>query len=221
MAGSDAHAASKAIAQPIKEALRRMAVQRMAGRGVSLGATSILDSMRMGPHSLLPGDEAMKGMHLHRGAVRRAWHFARPYRGIIIFFLVTILVSALLELIPPFAFRSILDDAIPDRDRSLITVLAIVVVGSAVGDAGLAIVQRWCSARIGEGLIYDLRVALFGKVQRMPVAFFTRTQTGALTSRLNNDVVGAQNAVTSTLGSVVSNVVVLATTVAAMLALEG
>ena len=84
----------------------------------------------------------------------------------------------------------------------------------------LAIVQRWCSARIGEGLIYDLRVALFAKVQRMPIAFFTRTQTGALSSRLNNDVVGAQSAVTSTLGSVVSNVVVLVTTLSAMLSLE-
>ncbi|HSB86446.1 MAG TPA: ABC transporter ATP-binding protein, partial [Ilumatobacteraceae bacterium] len=177
--------------------------------------------MRMSPHSLLPGDEkAVKGMHLQRNAVRRAWHFARPYRGTIFLFLFTILVSALLELVPPFAFKSILDTAIPKSDRKLITVLAIVVVGSAVGDAALAIVQRWCSARIGEGLIYDLRVALFGKVQRMPVAFFTRTQTGALTSRLNNDVVGAQNAVTSTLGSVVSNVVVLATTVAAMITLE-
>ena len=80
--------------------------------------------------------------------------------------------------------------------------------------------QRWCSARIGEGLIYDLRRALFAKVQRMPVAFFTRTPTGALTSRLNNDVVGAQTAVTSTLGSVVSNVVVLVTSLVAMLALE-
>ena len=80
--------------------------------------------------------------------------------------------------------------------------------------------QRWCSARIGEGLIYDLRVALFDKVQRMPIAFFTRTQTGALISRLNNDVIGAQNAVTSTLGSVVSNVVVLVTTLIAMLCLE-
>ena len=91
---------------------------------------------------------------------------------------------------------------------------------AALGDAGLAVVQRWCSARVGEGLIYDLRRALFAKVQRMPVAFFTRTQTGALTSRLNNDVIGAQTAVTSTLGSVVSNVVVLGTTLAAMLALE-
>ena len=80
--------------------------------------------------------------------------------------------------------------------------------------------QRWCSARVGEGLIYDLRRALFAKVQRMPIAFFTRSPTGALISRLNNDVIGAQTAVTSTLGSVVSNVVVLVTTLAAMLALE-
>ena len=170
---------------------------------------------------LLPGDkDAVKGAHLQRSAVRRAWGFARPYRTIITVFLVTILVSAVLELVPPFAFRSIIDDAIPQKDRSMINVLAAVVVGSAIADAMLAIVQRWCSARIGEGLIYDLRVALFSKVQRMPVAFFTRTQTGALSSRLNNDVVGAQNAVTSTLGSVVSNVVVLATTLAAMFVLE-
>ena len=91
---------------------------------------------------------------------------------------------------------------------------------AAVGDATLAIVQRWCSARVGEGLIFDLRRALFAKVQRMPIAFFTRTPTGALISRLNTDVVGAQTAVTSTLGSVVSNVVVLVTTLIAMLALE-
>ena len=91
---------------------------------------------------------------------------------------------------------------------------------AALGDAALAVVQRWCSARVGEGLIYDLRRALFAKVQRMPIAFFTRTPTGALISRLNNDVIGAQTAVTSTLGSVVSNVVVLVTTLAAMLALE-
>jgi ATP-binding cassette subfamily B protein len=126
----------------------------------------------------------------------------------------------LLALAPPLLFRAILDTAIPNEDRSLITTLAVVVVFAAIGDAGLAIVQRWLSSRIGEGLIYDLRVALFDKVQQMPVAFFTRTQTGALTSRLNNDVVGAQNAVTSTLGSVVSNVVVLVTTLVAMIALE-
>jgi ATP-binding cassette subfamily B protein len=153
-------------------------------------------------------------------SVRRAWGFAQPYRGTIVIFLLAILAAALIGLVPPFAFRAILDTAIPDANRGLIAVLAGLVVSAALLDAVLAIVQRWCSARIGEGLIYDLRVALFAKVQRMPVAFFTRTQTGALTSRLNNDVVGAQTAVTSTLGSVVSNVVVLITTLAAMAALE-
>jgi len=98
--------------------------------------------------------------------------------------------------------------------------LAAFLVIAALGDAVLAILQRWYSSRIGEGLIYDLRVALFDKVQQMPIAFFTRTQTGSLISRLNNDVVGAQTAVTSTLGSVVSNVVVLVTTLTAMLILE-
>lgn len=170
---------------------------------------------------MMPGDrDAVKGKRLERRSLRRAWSFARPYRRRIVLFLSSILTAALIELVPPFAFRRILDDAIPAGDRSLITALAALVVASAVIDAGLAIVQRWCSSSIGEGLIYDLRVALFAKVQRMPVAFFTRTQTGALTSRLNNDVIGAQNAVTSTLGSAVSNVVVLAVTLAAMASLE-
>ena len=170
---------------------------------------------------MMPGDsDAVRGKKLQRQSLRRAWHFARPYRRTIALFLSAIILAALVELVAPFAFRRILDDAIPNGNRGLITVLAIVVVVAALVDAGLAIVQRWCSAHIGEGLIYDLRVALFAKVQRMPIAFFTRTQTGALTSRLNNDVVGAQTAVTSTLGSVVSNVVVLITTLAAMAVLE-
>jgi ATP-binding cassette subfamily B protein len=169
----------------------------------------------------MPGDaDAVKGVRLQGNSLRRAWRFANPYRSMIVLFLVTIVAAALIELVAPFAFRRILDHSIPQHDRHGITVLASVVVVAALIDAGFAIVQRYCSARIGEGLIYDLRVALFSKVQRMPVAFFTRTQTGALTSRLNNDVVGAQTAVTSTLGSVVSNIVVLITTLAAMAALE-
>lgn len=175
----------------------------------------------MGPHSLIPGDaDAVRGRHLQAGTLRRAAEFARPYRLRIAGFLTAILVAALVALVPPLAFRAILDDAIPDGNRSAITLLAGVVVGAAIADALLAVVQRWYSSAIGEGLIFDLRVALFDKVQRLPVAFFTRTQTGSLVSRLNNDVVGAQNAVTSTLGSVVSNVVVLVTTLAAMIALE-
>ncbi len=121
---------------------------------------------------------------------------------------------------PAARHRAILDTAIPDGNRQLIIWLAAAAVGAALGDAGLQIVQRWCSARVGEGLIADLRRALFAKVQRLPIAFFTRTPTGAITSRLNNDVIGAQTAVTSTLGSVVSNVIVLITSLGAMLALE-
>jgi ATP-binding cassette subfamily B protein len=180
-----------------------------------------LNRVRMGPHSFLPGDaSAVQGSRLKRDSLRRVWLFAGPYRTEILTFLTAIVVSAVLALAPPLLFRAILDHAIPDANRGLITTLAIVVVFAAIGDAGLAIVQRWLSSRIGEGLIYDLRVALFDKVEQMPIAFFTRTQTGSLTSRLNNDVVGAQNAVTSTLGSVVSNVVVLITTLGAMIALE-
>lgn len=175
----------------------------------------------MNPHMMLPGDaSAVAGAKLGRQSLARVWRFARPYRWSIAGFLGAILVSALLALAPPLLFRAILDTAIPDNDKGLITVLAGVLVVAALGDALLAIVQRWYSSRIGEGLIYDLRVALFDKVQRMPIAFFTRTQTGSLISRLNNDVVGAQTAVTTTLGSVVSNVVVLTTTLVAMVALE-
>jgi len=182
---------------------------------------SNLPSMRMGPHMMMPGDaSAVKGRRLERAALRRVGRFARPYRWSIAGFLLSILLAALIALVPPFVFRAIIDDAIPSGSRSRIWFLASLAIGAAVFDAVMAILQRWFSARIGEGLIYDLRVALFDKVQRMPVAFFTRTQTGSLISRLNNDVVGAQTAVTSTLGSVVSNVVVLVTTLSAMIALE-
>ena len=175
----------------------------------------------MGPHMMMPGDaSAVKGRKLDRSTIRRVWDFARPYKASIAGFLLSILVAAAVALVAPFAFRAIIDDAIPAGDRGRIWTLASFAVGAAVIDAAMAITQRWFSARVGEGLIYDLRVALFDKVQRMPVAFFTRTQTGSLISRLNNDVVGAQSAVTSTLGSVVSNVVVLVMTLAAMLTLE-
>ncbi len=175
----------------------------------------------MPPHSMMPGDkDAVKGVELQDGTLRRVWTFARPYRGTIIVFLLAILGAALLALVPVFVIRAIIDTAIPADDKGQIAVLASLAVAAAVGDAALAIVQRWASARVGEGLIYDLRGALFAKIQRMPIAFFTRTPTGSITSRLNNDVIGAQTAVTSTLGSVVSNVIVLATTLAAMFALE-
>lgn len=170
---------------------------------------------------MMPRDsDAVKDAHLARDTLRRVWRFARPYRATIAGFLAAILAAALLALVPPLVVKQILDVAIPDSDRGAIWTLAGLAVAAAMADAVLQIVQRWCSARVGEGLISDLRSALFAKVQRLPLAFFTRTPTGTITSRLNNDVVGAQSAVTSTLGSVVSNVIVLITTLIAMLALE-
>jgi ATP-binding cassette subfamily B protein len=179
--------------------------------------------MRMPPHALIPGDEsAVAGARLGRNQVRRIWALARPYRSMLAGFLGTIVVAALLGLVPPLLIRAIVDDALDpaDPDRTLVTLLALAMVGVAFLDAGLSVLERWTSSRIGEGLIFDLRVRLFDHVQRMPIAFFTRTQTGALVSRMNNDVIGAQRALTGTLGSVVSNAITLLTTLIAMLVLE-
>ena len=160
------------------------------------------------------------GARVQKGLIRRVWRFARAYRPMLAGFLATIVVAALLDLVPPLLFRRIIDDAIPEEDRTAVAVLAGLMIVAAVVEAVLSLGERLWSSKIGEGLIYDLRVALFDHVQRMPIAFFTRTQTGALISRMNNDVIGAQRAVTGTLGSVVSNVIVLVTTLVAMLFLE-
>jgi ATP-binding cassette subfamily B protein len=163
---------------------------------------------------------AVEGVTFSRATARRIWTFARPYRRTLAVYLAAILAAAVLGLAPPLVVRRIIDSAIPREDRSMITILALIAVLAAIGDAALNVVQRWCGAHIGEGLIFDLRTALFRKVQRMPIAFFTRTPTGAVTARLSSDVVGAQTAVTNTLGSVVSNVVGLSTALIAMLVLE-
>ncbi len=177
--------------------------------------------MAYGMHGMWPRDtSAVRGRSVDRHVLRRAWTFARPYRRTIALFLTAIVVAALLALVPPLVFRAILDHAIPQRDQRLLAVLAAVAACAALAGAGLSLLQSWCSSRVGEGLIYELRLALFDKVQQMPVAFFTRTQTGALISRLNNDVIGAQSALTGTLGSVVSNSVTLVTTLTAMVVLE-
>jgi ATP-binding cassette subfamily B protein len=152
---------------------------------------------------------AVAGARISRAVLRRVWRFATPYRRLIGWFLAIIVASSLISLVPPLLFREILDHAIPRGDRGLLNLLAGCIVAAALADAGLALGERYLSSRIGEGVIFDLRVSLFDHVQRMPMAFFTRAQTGALTSRLNNDVMGAQRAVTGTLGSVVSNVVTL------------
>jgi ATP-binding cassette, subfamily B, bacterial len=179
--------------------------------------------MAMQMHQTLVGfrrDPEVKRHKLERALIRRVLRMARPYRGLLIGFLISVIATAGVAVLPPLLFRALLDDAVPEKNTELVLVLALGAVGLAVASAALGLVQRWYSAKIGEGLIYDLRVQLFDHVQRLPLSFFTRTQTGALMSRLNNDVIGAQQAVTGTLGTVVSNVITLVITLAVMLGLE-
>ena len=172
-------------------------------------------------HGAMGHDPAgVEGRHIAPGTVRRAAALAQPYRAMLAGFMTAQLLGALAFLVPPILFGRIIDEAIPTEDRRLLNVLAAIIVAAAFLEAGLSFIERWWSARIGEGLIFDLRVSLYDHVQRMPVAFFTHVQTGSLISRMNNDVIGAQRAFTGTLSSVVSNTIVLATTLVAMLALE-
>lgn len=178
-----------------------------------------------GRGGLLGADPTQLGdARFDRKILRRVLRFARPYRWLLTGFVGVLAMQALVDIVPPLLFRQTIDTAIPEAQSSdnltPLHVLGALAVGAAIGGAGLALTERWLSSRIGEGVIYDLRVAVFDHVQQMPLAFFTRTQTGALTSRLNNDVVGAQRALTGTLGSIVSNVITLVTVLVAMLVLE-
>jgi ATP-binding cassette subfamily B protein len=164
--------------------------------------------------------KAVKGKKVERELVRRVLGLARPYRAQLIGFVVTVVLAAIISAVPPLILRALIDTAIPEKDRQLVGVLAFGAVFLALLNAALTLVQRYYSARIGEGLIFDMRTALFDHVQHQPLSFFTRTQTGSLMSRMNNDVIGAQQAVTNTLGTVFSNIVSVVVTIAFMLALE-
>jgi len=171
-------------------------------------------------HSMSADRSGVVGRRLNRDTRRRVFSFAAPYRRSIVGFVATIVASTFIGLLPPLLILKIFDVAIADRNNAYLNILFVIMVVAAVAEASLSLVERWLSARIGEGLIYDLRVKLFDHVQRMPLGFFTRTQTGTLISRLNNDVIGAQRAFTGTLGTVVGNVITLGGTLIAMLLLE-
>jgi len=157
------------------------------------------------------------------GTLPRIWRFASPYRRLVMVFLLLTVVSAAVGVLTPLLAGLVVNTIVgaaklPDAVATVL-LLAGAIAGLAVLDAGIGVVTRWLSARIGEGLILDLRRAVFSHVQRMPIAFFTRTRTGALVSRLNNDVIGAQAAVTDTLASLVSNVIQLVLVLAVMIGL--
>jgi ATP-binding cassette subfamily B protein len=165
-------------------------------------------------------DRVTTARQLPSGTWRRELRFARPYRVELIVFLVLVIGDALIGVITPVLAGRVVNEITGSGTARVVVEIAIVIAGLAVVDAVLSFAQRWYSARIGEGLIYDMRTSVFDHVQRMPLAFFTRTQTGALISRLNNDVLGAQQAFTSTLSGLVSNVVGLALTAGVMFTLS-
>jgi ATP-binding cassette, subfamily B, bacterial len=165
-------------------------------------------------------DETVARQRLAPGTVRRILGFARPYTRELVWFLLLVVATAGITVATPLLFKVIIDDGVAKGRSDLVVLVAVGLAVLALLEAALTLVQRWYSSRIGEGLIYDLRTRVFSHVQRMPLAFFTRTQTGSLVSRLNSDVIGAQQAFTSTLSSVVSNVVSLVLVLATMLFLS-
>ena len=169
---------------------------------------------------LLRSDRSVVHNRIERGTVRRVLGFARPHRRLIAVFLALTVVDAGLVVVTPLLAKHIIDDGIVGGDRGLITLLALAMAATALLSAALAVGVGWLSARIGEGLIYDLRTQVFGHVQRQSLAFFTRTQTGALVSRLNNDVIGAQRAFTSTLSTTVASTISVVVVGVAMVALS-
>ncbi|WP_432560578.1 ABC transporter ATP-binding protein [Granulicoccus sp. GXG6511] len=176
--------------------------------------------MGMGPLSGMRRDRDVVHHKLKPGLVGRILGYAGAYRGMISLFLVLIVISAVLGVVPPLLFKEIIDRGVLGGDLQLVVWLAVLIAVLAFVDAISSLIQRWCSARIGEGLIFDLRTQVFDHVQSMPIAFFTRTQTGKLVSRLNSDVIGAQQAFTSMLSTSVSNIISLALVLAAMLVLS-
>lgn len=168
----------------------------------------------------LTADASVKDQKLKAGTVKRIASYAAPYRTALIFFLLTVVVDAILVITSPLLLKRLIDDGVIPGNPGLVTRLALLVGLIAILDAIFSMIGRWFSARIGENLIFDLRTQVFSHVQRQSIAFFTRTQTGALISRINSDVIGAQQAFTTTLAGLVSNILTLILVVGALLTLS-
>lgn len=184
----------------------------MSMRGGGMNAHSAMRS--------LTRDSSVKNTKLKKGTLTRIWEFARPFKFYLFCFLITIVLDALLTVSTPLILRNLIDQGVIPKKYHVVTVLAILVGVLAIADSATNLVGRWFSARIGEGLIYEMRTKVFAHIQTQSIAFFTRTQTGALISRINSDVIGAQNAFTDTLSGVVSNVLTLTLVAGAMFTLS-
>ncbi len=182
------------------------------GRGGAAANWGLMRSFRR--------DGSVTQQQLPKGLFKRIASFAKPYRSRLAVFLLLIIVDAVITASTPLFYRAIIDSGILHKNVHLIVVLALVVGALAILDVGISLWQRWISAQIGEGLIFDMRTRVFAHFQDMPIAFFQRTQTGALVSRLNNDVMDAQQAFTDTFSSVISNIISVAIMLVAMLFLS-
>ncbi|MBN1321928.1 MAG: ABC transporter ATP-binding protein, partial [Thermoleophilia bacterium] len=168
----------------------------------------------------LSRSDDVRGRKVASGTARRILGFAAPYKRLLLIFLGLVVVSAVIGTVNPLVYREIINEGIIGRRGGLVVLLALTVAGLAIVDAVLSLGERYVSAKVGEGLVFDLRTRVFSHVQRQPIAFFTRAQTGALVSRLNNDVTGAQQAFTDVLSSVIGNLISVALVLAAMFVLS-
>lgn len=184
----------------------------MGARGGGGGARSAMRS--------LTRDPAVKDMKLKPDTLRRIWEFAKPFKLYLFLFLLTIIADSFLTVATPLLLKNLIDKGVIPRNGTVVTELASIVAVIALVDTGVNLISRWYSSRIGEGLIYEMRTQVFAHIQKQSIAFFTRTQTGALISRINSDVMGAQNAFTDTLSGILSNILTLTLVAAAMITLS-
>ena len=168
----------------------------------------------------LTSDQSVKDAKLKPGTLKRILKYAIPYRTLFVFFFLALVVDAVLTIATPLLLKRLIDDAVIPKNGALVTQLALLVGLIAILSAVFNIVIRWWSSRIGEGLIYDLRAQVFEHVQSQSIAFFTRTQTGALITRINSDVIGAQRAFTATFSGVISNAITLVLLLITMISLS-
>jgi ATP-binding cassette subfamily B protein len=165
-------------------------------------------------------DESKGRPHVSKKLLARVLGYARPYWRSMVLMLAVIIVTSLIELVPPLLYRDLIDNVLPNRNYPRLNLLAMGMIGIPIASGLLGVGQRYLSARMGEGIIFDLRQALYAHLQRMPIRFFTHTRSGEIISRFNNDVVGAQSAVTGTLPNVVTNVITLVSTLGVMISIE-
>ena len=168
----------------------------------------------------LSSDQSVKSAKLKPGTLKRIASYAIPYRSIFVIYFFALIIDAVLTVATPLLLKELVDKGVIPKDGALVTRMAVAVGVLAVASALINILVRWISSRIGEGLIYDLRSEVFRHVQEQSIAFFTRTQTGALITRINGDVIGAQRAFTSTFSGVISNTLTLILVVGTLLALS-